>query len=79
MGVAVLGITFYERRGEICCIDWRAMARIQGSQALLACGAETNADTNAARNIMDLALHSDSYRRWNTLLLDVGGSCINRV
>ena len=51
-------------------------ARSRESQALFACtacGAQTNADTNAARNILDRALRPDSHRRGNTPLLDVEG------
>lgn len=49
-------------------------ARSRKSQALFACtacGAELNADHNAARTILDRALDPDQYRRRSTPLLDV--------
>ena len=64
---------------QTCAACGHVDARSRESQALFACtacGAQTNADTNAARNILDRALRPDSYRRGNTPLLDVEASAL---
>ncbi|WP_051357687.1 RNA-guided endonuclease InsQ/TnpB family protein [Leisingera caerulea] len=64
---------------QTCAACGHVDARSRESQALFACtacGSEANADTNAARNILDRALNPDRYRRGNTPLLDVEASAL---
>lgn len=64
---------------QTCATCGHVDARSRESQATFACtacGAETNADINAARNILDRALDPDRYRRGSTPLLGVEGTAL---
>lgn len=59
---------------QTCAVCGHVDARSRESQALFACtacGAQTNADINAAKNILARALARDEDRRGNAPLLDV--------